>query len=207
MARAKRYRIVVFASGRGSNFKALLDAAKAGVFDGDIVALVVDNRSAGAIDIARENDIKVHIESRDRHRSRVEFDLALAKIVNDLKADIVCLAGFMRILSKDFLEAVGAPVLNIHPSLLPAFPGLEAQRQAIEAGASESGCTAHFVDEGVDTGHVIVSARARIEPDDTVESLSAKILKLEHEIYPEALRRITSGEIDPRPHIFGGSAR
>ncbi|MGK7345538.1 MAG: phosphoribosylglycinamide formyltransferase [Candidatus Nitrospinota bacterium M3_3B_026] len=197
MPRDDKLKLAVLASGRGSNFQALIDACEAGGLNVEIVLLLTDNPAAGAIERARKHGAPYRVIERREYRSREEFDSALADAVEEAGADLVCLAGFMRILSPEFLSRMGGWVINIHPALLPSFPGLDAQKQALDAGVRITGATVHFVDEGVDTGPIITQAAVPVEPGDTVETLSARILEKEHEIYPEAVRMIAAGEARP----------
>lgn len=197
MPRDDKLKLAVLASGRGSNFQALIDACEAGRLDARIVLLLTDNPAAGAIERAKKHGVPHRVIERREYRSRGEFDSALADAVDGAGADLVCLAGFMRILSPKFLSRMGGWVINIHPALLPSFPGLDAQKQALDAGVRITGATVHFVDEGVDTGPIIIQAAVPVEPGDTVEILSARILEKEHEIYPEAVRMIAAGEARP----------
>ena len=187
---ARSARIAVLASGRGSNLAALLDAFPPGAALGEI-ALVLSNRAAApALTRAREAGVAAHhVPWADRDG----FERAASALLERHAIDLVCLAGFMRILSPAFVERHAGRMLNIHPSLLPAFRGLHAQRQALAAGVGESGCTVHFVDAGVDTGPIVVQRRVPVHEGDTEESLAARILTAEHEAYPEAVRRVLSG--------------
>jgi len=187
----------VLASGRGSNLQALIDACAANELDARIVLVLSDNPAAAALERARAASIQAAVIERKNFGSREAFDKALADAVQQAGAELVCLAGFMRILSGVFLERFGGMIINIHPALLPAFPGLDAQRQALAHGVKITGCTVHFVDEGVDTGPIIVQEPVRVEPGDTVETLSARILDQEHKLYPEAVRLIAEGKVKP----------
>lgn len=181
---------VALASGRGSNFAALADAVRAGTMPIAFRLLVTDNPDAGALAVAEEHSVPTAVVNRKDYPDRAAFDNALVNAVVGAGAELVCLAGFMRILSPTFLKGVGCPVVNIHPALLPSFPGLHAQKQAIDYGVKISGATVHFVDEGVDTGPIILQAAVPVEDDDTEASLAARILAEEHRIYAEAIRRI-----------------
>ena len=189
-----KFPIAVLASGRGSNFQALIDACKNGSLPAQIILLVTDNAKAIAIERAQKAGIEHRVITRADYKNREEFDSAIADAVGKSRAELVCLAGFMRILSPLFLTRFPGMVINIHPSLLPEFPGLDVQKRAIEAGAKVSGCTVHFVDEGVDTGPIIAQRKVEVMKDDTVETLSARILEEEHKLYPEAIRMVMSGE-------------
>ncbi len=186
-------RVAVLASGRGSNFESLADAFRCGEIPGEIVLLVVDKPGAGACAIAERFDIP-WLLVRGR-RNRDAFDAALLEVLREHKIDYVFLAGFMRILGRGAVEAYWGRILNIHPSLLPDFPGLHAQAQALAAGVDESGCTVHFVDFGVDTGPPILQRRVPVLPEDDEATLSARILREEHRAYPEAARRVLNGVV------------
>lgn len=185
-------RIGVLASGRGSNLEALLRAYPPGDVMGE-VRLVISNRAAApALAKARAAGVSaLHLAFDDRTRFEEETHAALSAA----GVDLVCLAGFMRILSPEFVRRYPGRLLNIHPSLLPAHRGLHAQRQALEAGDRESGCTVHFVDEGVDTGATVLQRRVPVLPDDTEDSLTARILDQEHLAFPEAVRLVLTGRV------------
>lgn len=190
-------RVAVFASGRGSNLASLLRAFPPG---GDeplaAVRLVLSDRvNAAALERAREAGVPaMHVSFG---RDRVAFETRSDALLREHAIDLVCLAGFMRVLSASFTERWEGRLLNVHPSLLPAFRGLHAQRQALAAGVHESGCTVHFVDAGVDTGHVIVQRRVQVLRGDDEASLAARILDQEHLAYPEAVRLVLRGEVRP----------
>jgi len=185
-------RIAVFASGRGSNFTALLEARKAGVFPGEIVLLLSDKKDAGALDTARHQGVETFVLDSPRAKGRLslEEERAFAEACREAHADWVCLAGFMRILRGPLLEAFEGRILNIHPALLPAFPGLEGPKQAFDYGARVAGCTVHFVDAGVDTGPIVLQRAVPVLDGDDAAELAARILVEEHRIYAEALRRL-----------------
>jgi phosphoribosylglycinamide formyltransferase 1 len=186
-------RIGVLLSGRGSNFEALADSVAAGRIPDAQIALVVSNRE-GAPGLARAIDRNIParvIPSKGIEREA--YDRLVVAALDDARVDLVCLAGFMRLLSPYFIAAYRGRILNIHPSLLPAFPGLEAQRQALEYGVKFSGCTVHFVDELLDAGPIVAQAIVPVEAGDTSETLSARILAEEHRLYTEAVRLILSG--------------
>ena len=187
-------RIGVLLSGRGSNFEALADSIAAGRIPGAEIAIVISNRE-GAPGIARaqERGIPVRVLA-SKGLEREVYDRMLVAALDDARVNLVCLAGFMRLLSSYFVEAFPQKILNIHPSLLPAFPGLEAQRQALEHGVKFSGCTVHFVDESLDAGPIVVQAAVPVRDGDTEEALAARILTEEHRIYTEAVRLVLSGE-------------
>ena len=193
-------RLAVFASGRGSNLNALLQAFPAGHTLAEVVLVVSDVADAPALEKASAQGVTTfhHPFPPRKHdpdgRGRALFEAAATRRLKHQHIDLVCLAGFMRLLSAEFNARWRGRILNIHPSLLPAFPGLHPQRQALRAGVGESGCTVHFVDAGVDSGPVVLQRRVPVLPDDTEETLSARILTEEHRAYPEAVRRVLQGE-------------
>jgi phosphoribosylglycinamide formyltransferase-1 len=186
-------RIGVLLSGRGSNFEALAESVAAGRIPNAEIAIVISNREgAPGIDKARARGIPAQIIP-SKGLEREPYDRLVIAALEEKKVDLVCLAGYMRLLSPAFVAAYRGRILNIHPSLLPAFPGLESQRQAIEHGAKFSGCTVHFVDENLDAGPIILQAAVPIRDDDTPETLSGRVLKEEHRIYSEAVRIVLEG--------------
>lgn len=197
--------IAVLISGRGSNMKSIVQACRRGEVPADPV-LVVSNRSdAAGVEWAADSGVPTAVLSHRSYPSREEHDRAVVARLRAAGVDWVCLAGYMRLLSPLFVEEYADRILNIHPSLLPAFPGLDAQRQAWEYGVRVTGCTVHFVDVALDHGPIVVQAPVEVEPDDTVESLSARILREEHRAYPRALRRLLTEPwtIDGRRVAFG----
>ena len=186
-------RIGVLLSGRGSNFEALADSVAAGRIPNAEIAIVISNReNAPGIEKAQAREIPAQVIP-SRGLEREAYDKLVIAALEEKKVDLVCLAGYMRLLSPAFVAAYRGRILNIHPSLLPAFPGLESQRQAIEHGAKFSGCTVHFVDENLDAGPIILQAAVPIRDDDTPETLSERVLKEEHRIYTEAVRIVLEG--------------
>jgi phosphoribosylglycinamide formyltransferase-1 len=187
-------RLGILLSGRGSNFLAIQRAIAAGHLPNAEVALVLSNKAdAPGLEAARSLGLPArHI--RIAGRTPLERDLEFIRGLEEAKVDLVCLAGYMRIISPPFVEAFPNRILNVHPSLLPSFPGLEAQTQALEFGAKVAGCTVHFVDERIDHGVIILQRAVEILDDDTPESLSGRILIEEHKAYPEAIARVLSGE-------------
>lgn len=184
-------RLAVLLSGRGSNFEAIADAVEAGrIPDAEIVAVISDVPEARGLERARERGLPAFAVERERFPSRAEHETEISRILQDAGTDLVCLAGYMRILSPDFVRQWPGRILNIHPSLLPKYRGLSPQRRALEAGETEAGCTVHVVDEGTDTGPVVLQKRVPVEPSDTEETLSARILEQEHEAYPEAIAKV-----------------
>lgn len=183
-------RIGVLLSGRGSNFEALADSVAMGRIPNAEIALVLSNREgAGGVERARARGIETCVVP-SKGLEREAYDKLAVAALREKKVDLVCLAGYMRLLSPYFVAAFPHRILNIHPSLLPAFPGLEAQRQALEHGAKFSGCTVHFVDEYLDAGPIVAQAVVPIADCDTEQTLSEKILREEHRIYSEAVRII-----------------
>jgi phosphoribosylglycinamide formyltransferase-1 len=186
-------RIAVLLSGRGSNFEALADSVAAGRIPNAEIALVVCNREgAQGIDKARARGIETCVIP-SKGLEREAYDKLVVAALKEKKVDLVCLAGYMRLLSPYFVAAFPGRIVNIHPSLLPAFPGLESQRQALEHGAKFSGCTVHFVDENLDAGPIILQAVVPILDDDTESTLSERVLREEHRIYSEAVRIVLEG--------------
>ena len=186
-------RIGVLISGRGSNLEALAQSCAAGRIPGAEIALVVSNREgAPGIDRARALGISARVIP-SKGLDRETYDRQVAAALDEARVELVCLAGYMRLLSPFFVAHFPGRILNIHPSLLPAFPGLEAQRQALEHGVKWTGCTVHFVDENLDAGPIVLQATVAVRDDDSVESLSARILAEEHRIYSEAVRIVLDG--------------
>jgi phosphoribosylglycinamide formyltransferase-1 len=186
------HRLGVLISGRGSNLAAIADAIAAGRLEAEIAVVLSNNPEAPGIALARERGLNVEVLA-SKGLDREIYDRHLAAELRKHDAGLVCLAGYMRILSGYFIREFPMRILNIHPSLLPAFPGLDAQHQAIEHGVKFSGCTVHFVDEGVDSGPIIRQAVVPVLDDDNAESLAARILKEEHRIYSEAIAMVLSG--------------
>ncbi|HYW46330.1 MAG TPA: phosphoribosylglycinamide formyltransferase [Bryobacteraceae bacterium] len=185
-------RLGILLSGRGSNFEAIAGQVAAGAIDAEI-AVVISNRSeARGLQIARERGLNaVCLPSKGLDRE--VYDRLVISELRKQRADLVCLAGFMRLLSATFIREFPNQILNIHPSLLPAFPGLDAQHQALEHGVKITGCTVHLVDEDLDAGPILLQAAVPVKDDDTVETLSARILREEHRIYSDAIRLVLSG--------------
>ncbi|MDA8174940.1 MAG: phosphoribosylglycinamide formyltransferase [Nitrospiraceae bacterium] len=189
-------KIGVLASGRGSNFQAVLDAIKAGKIKSEIKVLISDKANAFALERAKQNGIEALHISAKAFPSMDEYFVAVAEELKKRDIGLVLLAGFMRIVRRPLLDAFPWKVMNIHPALLPSFPGLHGQQQAVDYGARISGCTVHFVDAGMDTGPVIIQAAVACNADDTEDTLSERILKYEHIIYPEAVRLFAEGRLD-----------
>lgn len=186
-------RIGVLLSGRGSNFEALAESVAAGRIPNAEIALVVSNReNAPGIEKARARGIEARVIP-SKGLEREAYDKLVVAALREKNVDLVCLAGYMRLLSPYFVKTFPNRILNIHPSLLPAFPGLEPQRQALEHGAKFSGCTVHFVDENLDAGPIILQAVVPIEDRDTPDTLAERILREEHRIYSEAVKLVLEG--------------
>jgi len=188
--------IAVFASGRGTNFQSIIDAVKTGEIKAKIKILISDNQEAGALKRAEREDIENIFINPAHFESKEDYEEELINILEGVNTDLVVLAGYMRILSPFFVSKFKNKIVNIHPSLLPAFKGLEAQKQAVEYGVKYSGCTVHFVDQGMDTGPIIKQAVVEVKADDTAEDLAARILKEEHKIYPEVVNLIAEDRLE-----------
>ena len=194
--REKQLRLGVLASGRGSNLQAIIDAIEAGHLSAKVEVVLSDRTDAEAMGRARRHGIKAVFVDPRAYGAREAFDNALVKILQAHQVELVCLAGFMRLLTSSFLAEFPGRIMNIHPALLPAFAGLHAQRQALEYGVRVSGCTVHIVDEGVDTGPIILQGAVPVFDNDTEETLSARILTEEHKLYPRAIQLFAEGRIE-----------
>lgn len=188
-------RLGVLASGRGSNLQSIINAGEDGRLTSRVAVVISDNPGAFALERARRHGIPAHVARRGEQASKQAFEREIVRLLREYRVDLVCLAGYMRIVTAVMLDAFRDRIINIHPSLLPSFPGLYAQRQALEYGVRFTGCTVHFIDEGVDTGPVILQAAVPVRPDDTEETLSARILEQEHRIYVEAVRLYERGKL------------
>lgn len=195
-----RKRLALFGSGRGSNGESIYQAIQKGEIRGDIVVIISDIPGSGLLNKAKQWSIPCYLVERNSYESSLAFEVRILKLLQEHEVDAILLAGYMRIVGETLLDAYPYKILNIHPSVLPAFRGLYAQQQALDAGVSYTGCTVHFVDEGVDTGPVIMQAIVHVHTGDTVHSLSERILQEEHRIYPEAVRLFC----DDALHIEGG---
>ena len=183
-------KIGILISGRGSNMVAIIDAVKSGeIPDSEVAVVISDKPNAAGLEKARERGVETVVVER-KGRTREEHDAAIIAELQKRGVELVCLAGYMRLLSKDFVRAFENKIVNIHPSLLPAFPGLDAQKQAIEHGVKISGCTVHYVNEHLDAGRIILQRAVEVRDDDTPETLSARILEQEHSAYIQALKLI-----------------
>ncbi len=188
-------RIGVLASGRGSNFQSIIDQIESKRLNSEISLLITDNPSAFAIERAKKHGIEYLVIIPKEFRSKDEFFMKIAEELKKKDVGLVILAGFMRVVGKPLIDAFPNQIMNIHPALLPAFPGLHGQRQALEYGAKISGCTVHFVDDGIDTGPIIIQAAVPVFQDDTEDTLSERILRYEHKIYPKAIQLFSEGRI------------
>jgi len=188
-------RVVVLISGRGSNLQAIVNDTRNKDCPYQVVAVMSNNPHAEGLEFAQNNDITTAILNHKQFANREVFDQALAKLIDSFQPDIIALAGFMRILSNDFVEYFKGRLINIHPSLLPNFAGLHTHQRAIEAGVSEHGATVHFVISEVDAGQIILQAKVRVLKSDTPETLGARVLEEEHRIYPQALRLLAMDKI------------
>jgi phosphoribosylglycinamide formyltransferase-1 len=202
-------RLGILVSGRGSNLQAIIDAIANGRLDATIAVVISDRASAAGLDRARAAGIDARFINPRDFSNRHEFDRAIVSALDANSIDLVCLAGYMRLLGAPLLETFPNRILNIHPSLLPAFPGLDAQRQALEHGVRITGATVHFVTAELDGGPIILQSAVQVRSDDTVEELSARILVEEHRIYPEAIGLVLGGgwSIVGRRVVFDGPNR
>lgn len=183
-----RCKIAVLVSGRGSNLAVIIGAAEKGEIKSKIELVISNNKDAYALTRAREHGIEaLYVDPKD-FKTREDYEREIVKHLREHEVDLVCLAGYMLLVTPYFVREFKNRIMNIHPALLPAFPGLDVQRKALENGVKVTGCTVHFVDEGCDTGPIIIQRAVPILEDDTVESLSIRILKEEHKIYKEAIR-------------------
>lgn len=191
----EKLRIGVLVSGRGSNLQAIIDAVQEGWLPVQIAVVVSDKPGAYALERAKAAGVPTVVIARELYPDRSAFEKAILEALNMHQVELVALAGYMRILSKDFIGQYASRVINIHPALLPAFPGLHAQAQALASGVKITGCTVHFVDEGMDTGPIILQAAVPVQENDTEETLSQRILGAEHSIYPKALQLLAEGRV------------
>lgn len=191
----KKVGIGVLVSGSGSNLQSIIDHIEAGKLDAEIKVVLSNTPDAYALERCRKHRIPSLVIDHRRFDSRENFDREMIRALNSSGVELVVMAGFLRILSRDFFRAFPLRIVNIHPALLPAFPGVHVQRKAVEYGVRFAGCTVHFADEGVDTGPIIIQAVVPVNEDDTPETLSARILKEEHRIYPQAIQYFAEGRL------------
>jgi phosphoribosylglycinamide formyltransferase 1 len=189
-------RVAILISGRGSNMAALIEASKDEAFPAEIVIVISNRTDAGGLEKAKSGGVPtLTIESRPFGADRAAFEAVLQSALDEHQVDLICLGGFMRLLTAAFVQRWYGRMLNIHPSLLPSFPGLEPQAQALRAGVKISGATVHFVIPETDAGPILMQGAVAVRDDDTPETLGARILEIEHRIYPDALRLLASGRI------------
>jgi phosphoribosylglycinamide formyltransferase-1 len=200
MSKSGKLRLGVLGSGKGSNFTAVAEAIARGAVPAEIAVVISDTVEAGILARARERGIPARHIPPGQFRTKLDEEAEAAYItaLREAKVDLVVLAGFMRILKGEFLRAFTDRVINIHPSLLPSFPGLEAWRQALDYGVKVTGCTVHFVDQGVDTGAIIAQQTVPVLDNDTAETLHARIQSAEHELYPAAIRALAERRVEVR---------
>ncbi|MBD1399173.1 phosphoribosylglycinamide formyltransferase [Pelovirga terrestris] len=191
----KPFRIAVLASGGGTNLQSIIDQQQCGRLPVDVTLVISNNPGAGALVRAQQAGINTLCINHRNYPNREDFDRELVNALQQADIDLIVLAGFMRILTPVMLQAFPQRIINIHPALLPAFPGLDVQQQAIDYGARFSGCTVHFVDAGVDTGPIIIQAVVPILPDDSAATLAERILEQEHRIYPQAIQWLAEGRV------------
>jgi len=185
---AKKINLAIFISGRGSNMQALIEACRVDDFPAR-VALVVSNRpDAGGLAVAEAAGIETTVVDHKKFPDRASFESMLLEVLADKNIDLICLAGFMRVLGAGFIDAVGIPIINIHPSLLPAYRGLHIHERVLADGVPETGCTVHYVTPGVDEGPAIIQKKIPVQPGDTPETLAARVLAQEHVVYAQAIR-------------------
>ncbi|MEJ5173028.1 MAG: phosphoribosylglycinamide formyltransferase [Hydrogenothermaceae bacterium] len=188
--------LVVLISGKGSNLKAIIDAIKDGKIRAKISLVLSNKRDTKGLDIAKENGIKTKFIDPSFFETRRGYDIYIAELIKNENPDLVVLAGYMRILSEEFIDTFEGKIVNIHPSLVPAFQGKNAQNQALEYGSLITGCSVHFVTKELDNGPVIIQAAVPVLPEDTPQSLSDRILSFEHRIYPQAIKWILEGRVE-----------
>jgi len=194
-ASSARKRVAVFISGSGSNMLALADACAAADFPAEIVGVFSDKSTAGGIAKATARGIKTFVFERKSFAGKAEHEAAILAALDEVKPDILCLAGYMRLISGDFINRYEGKILNIHPSILPLFPGLHTHQRAIDAGMKVAGCTVHFVTEGMDEGPIVAQGTVPIPVGDTADTLAARVLTIEHKLYPDALRLLAIGGV------------
>ncbi|KQM30820.1 phosphoribosylglycinamide formyltransferase [Rhizobium sp. Leaf68] len=192
---APRKRVVVFISGGGSNMVALAQACREPDFPAEVACVISDKPTAGGLDKAQGFGIPTLVFERKNYASKGEHEAAILAALGELAPDIICLAGYMRLISGEFIAPYEGRIINIHPSLLPLFPGLHTHQRAIESGMKIAGCTVHFVTEGMDEGPIIGQAAVPVVAGDTADSLAARVLTVEHKLYPLALRLLAEGKV------------
>ena len=189
-------KIAVLVSGRGTNLQAIIDNVEQGKIEAEIALVVSDVENAYALERAKKHRIKTLFIDPKKFKNREEFDREVVRNLREIGVELVCLAGFMRLLSPYFVKEYRSRIINIHPALLPSFPGTHGQRDALNYGVKISGCTVHFVDEECDTGPIIIQAAVPVEEGDSEDSLAARILQQEHKIYPQAIQLFAEGRLE-----------
>ena len=192
----KKLKVGVLASGRVTNLQSIIDNIEKGELPAEIAIVISNVHGAYALTRAENHNIKTAVIDHKGYKSREEFEKVLIDVLKKEEVELVCLAGFMRLFSPFFLHTFKHRVMNIHPALLPSFPGVHAQKQALDYGVKVSGCTVHFVDEGTDTGPIILQESIKVLDDDSEESLSKKILEKEHILYPKAIKLFAEGKLE-----------
>lgn len=187
--------IGVLVSGSGTNLQAIIEAIEAGKIKGKICMVISDNSDAYALKRANKHNIETQYINYKEFNDREEYDKIIVSALKERDCDLVVLAGYLKILTPYFINAYKNKIMNIHPALLPSFPGLHVQKEAIDHGVKVSGCTVHFVDEGLDSGPIIIQRAVEVKKDDTEETLTKRILKEEHQIYPRAVQLFTQGRL------------
>ena len=195
MKKKKKIKLGVLVSGRGSNLQAIIDAIERGEIPAEIAVVISNVAGVLALERAKKHKIKAVVVDSKNFDDKEKYEGQIIKVFEDEKVDLICLAGYMKLLSPEFVERFKGRMINIHPALLPAFLGLHVQRKALDYGVKFSGATVHFVDEGCDSGPIIIQAVVPVLDDDTEETLSARILEQEHKIYPEAIRLFAEGKL------------
>ena len=209
--RTKPFRLGILGSGKGSNMMAIADACAAGQIPAEIVVVISDVEGAGILDRARERNLLAEFIPPGKFRTKLDEDAeqAFVKRLTEAQVDLIILAGFMRILKGEFLRAFANRVVNIHPSLLPAFPGLEAWKQALDYGVKVTGCTVHFVDQGIDSGPILGQETVPVLSDDTAATLHERVQQAERRLYPQVVRELAEGRVtvNGRQTVIAGVAR
>ena len=191
----KKFRLGVLVSGRGTNLQSILDAIGKGEVPAEVGVIISNKETAPALERGRQHGVESIFLNPKDFASREAYDRELVALLNARDIDLVCLAGYMKILTAGFIRAFAGKIINIHPSLLPAFPGLDVQQKALDHGVKFAGCTVHFVEEEVDTGPIVLQAVVPVQDGDTTETLSARILEQEHKIYPRAIQLIAENRL------------
>ena len=193
---SKKFKLAVLVSGRGSNLQAIIDSIENNDLAAEVSVVLSNVKDAYALERGKKHGLEVVFLDPKVYPDKADYEQKMIELLQSKSVDLICLAGFMRILGKRFIQAFSGKIINIHPSLLPAFPGLHVQKRALEHGVKFSGCTVHFVNEEVDGGEIIIQAVVPVQDDDDTESLSKRILEQEHIIYPEAIRLIIERKIE-----------